>query len=212
MTADAPTPPPPPPPIEPTTPQTAFPPSTPAPTPPPKKKLAAAPIAIVVGVLAAIGGYLVVAKATDKPAPTADQVAASFVPIEGFTYQEMPAGTLQPLEDAFASQPGAADAVAHFDARQLLDGGEPVAVVFVLSIDPDEMKGEFESSYVTGFTATSQATVEDVQVGDTTGHIAETPMGTIAFFFDADGYAFNVVGRDSPTVTEIAEGLEAGNS
>lgn len=168
-------------------------------------------IVVALGVLAAVGAYFAVTKATDKPAPTPEQVSAAFVPLEGFEYSEMPTESLEPLRQAFASQ-GAGEAVAHFDARQVSSGGSPQAVVFILSVDPDEMKGSFEESYVKGFTATSQASVEDLDIGDTSGHIAETPLGTIAFFFDADGFAFNIVGRDTATVESIARALEEGNS
>jgi hypothetical protein len=166
---------------------------------------------VVIGVLAAVGAYVAVTKATDKVAPSADEVSSAFVPVSGYEYSEMPAAALEPLRAAFASQAGE-EAVAHFDARELTQDGTTAAVVFILSVDPDSMTGGFEASYVTGFTATSQAQVEDTQFGQTAGHIAETPMGTIAFFFDEDGFAFNVVGRDKPTVESIARSLESGNS
>jgi hypothetical protein len=167
---------------------------------------------ILLALIAAVGAYLAVTKVLDKPAPTEAEVAAAFVPLTGFEYVAMPPETLAPLEAAFAQQTDDTNMVAHFDARQVSENGAPIAVVFILSVDPDAMEGDFQDQYVTGFTATSQATVEDIDIGDTAGHIAETPMGTVAFFFDVDGLAINVVGRDAPTVQQIAGALEAGNS
>lgn len=188
------------------------PPPPPVPAASPSRKISVGTVVIVLLVVAAaVGAYFAVTKATDKPAPTAEQVSAAFVPLEGFEYSEMPAESLEPLRQAFAIQ-GAGEAVAHFDARQVSSGGSSEAVVFILSVDPDDMKGSFEDSYIEGFTATSQASVEDLAIGDTTGHIAETPLGTIAFFFDDDGFAFNIVGRDTATVESIARALEEGNS
>lgn len=167
---------------------------------------------IVVALLAAVGAYFAATKVLDMPPPTEAEVSAAFVPLDGLTYEDMPAGTLQPLEDAFASQTDATEAVAHFDAKQVMNGSDPVAVVFILSVDPDLMGGDFEDSYVTGFAATSQTTVQELSIGESTGRIAETAQGTIAFFFDEDGYVFNVVGRERETVGSIADSLEAGNS
>lgn len=180
---------------------------------PPKKGLSlGTPIVVVIALVAAVGAYFAVTRMTDQPPPTEAEVTAAFVPIPGFTYSDLPPETMSGLESAFTSQAGP-DAVAHFEARQLSEGaGGPAAVVFILAIDPDDMKGSFEEQYVSGFTSTSQATVQDVQIGSTTGHVAETPLGTVAFFFDEDGFAFNVVGRDNPTVQGIARTLQAGNS
>lgn len=206
--------PPPPPPPDPyfvTAPSGPSIPATPTPAPAKRKFPVAATLIAVVVVLALLAAYGFWIQSNDRPAPTEAEVAAAFVPIQGYEYTEMPAESLEPLRQAFAAE-GAQEAVAHFDARQVSSGSSPEGVVFILSIDPDEMKGAFEESYVQGFTATSQTSVEDFMIGDTTGHIAETPLGTIAFFFDEDGYAFNIVGRDRSTVQSIAEALEAGNS
>lgn len=217
MTSNGPVVPPPPPPPPPPGPDGNLPPpagqpvtlGTPAQT---KRGLSlGTPVIVVLALVAAVGAYFAVTKVTDRPPPTEAEVTAAFVEVPGFTYSDLPAETLGALESAFTSQAGP-EAVAHFEARQLSEGAGPAAVVFVLAIDPDDMRGNFEEQYVSGFTATSQATVEDIQIGSTTGHIAETPLGTVAFFFDEDGFAFNVVGRDNPTVEGIARTLQAGNS
>jgi hypothetical protein len=158
-----------------------------------------------------VGAFFVITRTTERSAPTPEQVSAAFVPLEGYEYAEMPTESMEPLRQAFATA-GADDKVQHFDARQVSSGGTPEAVVFILSVDPDDMEGDFEDQYIQGFTESSQATIEDLQLDDTTGHIAETPLGTIGFFFDLDGFAFNIVGRDRPTVESIARALEAGNS
>lgn len=169
------------------------------------------PVIVLLAVVAAVGAYFAVTRVMDRPAPTAAEVDAAFVSVPGFTYSELPAATMGGLESAFTSQAGP-EAVAHFEARQLSAQSGPAAVVFILALDPDEMQGDFKSEYVAGFSATSQATVQDLQIGSTTGHIASTPLGTVAFFFDEDGFAFNIVGRDVPTVESIARTLQAGNS
>lgn len=166
---------------------------------------------IVLVLVAAVAAYLAVTRFTDRSAPSEAEVMAAFVPVADLTYSELPPNTMTALESAFTRQAGT-DAVAHLEARQLTQEGRPVAVVFILSIDPDEMEGEFETEYVSGFTTTSQTTLEDFQIGDTTGHIGNTPLGTVAFFFDGDGFAFNIVGRDDQTVRGIAQTLQAGNS
>lgn len=171
------------------------------------------PVAIVVGLIAAAIAFFFVQELLDpdRVAPTAAEVEAAFVPIDGYEYIDMPDEAMEPLRQAFAAEPVADEAIEHFDARQLTQAGRPSAVVFILAVDPDSMSGDFEDNYVNGFTATSQASVDDLQLGDTTGHIAETPMGTIAFFFDPEGYVFNVVGRDPASVTSVTRALEAGN-
>ena len=169
------------------------------------------PVIVLLAVVAAVGAYFAVTRVMDRPAPTAAEVDAAFVSVPGFTYSELPAATMGGLESAFTSQAGP-EAVAHFEARQLSAQSGPAAVVFILALDPDEMQGDFKAEYVAGFSATSQATVQDLQIGSTTGHIASTPLGTVAFFFDEDGFAFNIVGRDVPTVESIARTLQAGNS
>lgn len=180
-------------------------------SPPASRRSSPGTIVIIVLVaLVVVGAFVVVTKTSDMEAPSADELDDAFVPVGGYEYVEMPPESLEPLRAAFASQDEAD--IAHFDARELTQAGETSAVVFILSVDPDSMVGEFEDSYVTGFSATTQADVQDAQFGSTAGHIAETPMGTIAFFFDADGFAFNVVGRDTATVESIARSLEAGNS
>ena len=190
-------------------------PSTPtglgAPTVQKRKIRIGTPVVVLLAVLAATAAYLAVTRTLDQQPPTEAEVTASFANLPGYQYGDMPPEALAGLEDAFKSQAGE-QAVAHFDARQVSRSGEPVAVVFVLSIDPDDMEGDFEDEYVAGFTSTSQATVEDIQIGGTMGHIAVTPLGTIAFFFDQDGLVFNVVGRDNPTVEGLARTLEAANS
>ena len=198
---------PPPPPS--TEPVPAGPGTSPAPVAP--KRSLRTPIIVALVVVVAIGAYFAVTTTTDKVPPTVEEVSAAFVPLAGFEYAEMPAEALEPLRQAFASD-SASEYIAHFDARQVTASGTPEAVVFILSVDPDEMKGDFEEEYVQGFTESSQATVQDLTIGDITGHIAETPLGTVAFFFDADGFAFNIVGRDTPTVESIARALAAGNS
>ena len=198
---------PPPPPTQPIPP---VPTTSPVPIAPPKRSFRT-PIVVALVVVVAIGAYFAVTKTTDKVPPTPEEVSAAFVPLVGFEYAEMPAEALDPLRQAFASD-SASEHIAHFDARQVTANGTPEAVVFILSVDPDEMKGDFEESYVEGFTESSQATVRDLTIGTITGHIAETPLGTVAFFFDTDGFAFNIVGRDTPTVESIARALEAGNS
>lgn len=172
------------------------------------------PVVIVLGLIAAVGAFFLVQNLLDEDrvAPTPAEVQAAFVPVAGYEYLEMPAEAMEPLREAFAAEPIAEETIEHFDARQLTQGGAPSAVVFILSVDPDAMAGEFEEGYINGFTASAEATVQDLDLGDTTGHIATTPMGTVAFFFDDDGYAFNVVGRDAVSVTEIARTLEEGNS
>ena len=169
------------------------------------------PVVIVVGIIAAVGAFFGVRYLldADREAPTAEQVAAAFVPIEGYEYLDMPAEAMEPLREAFAAEPIAEETIEHFDARQLTQAGAPSAVVFILSVDPDAIEGDFEDAYIDGFTATSQASVQELELGDTTGYIAETPLGTIAFFFDSDGYVFNVVGRDTASVTTIVRGLRA---
>lgn len=171
-------------------------------------------VAIVFGLIAAVIAFFVVQELLDQDrvAPTAAEVAAAFVPIAGYEYLEMPEEAMEPLRQAFAAEPVADDTIEHFDARQLTQAGQPSAVVFILAVDPDAMEGDFEDDYINGFTTTSQASVEDLELGDTIGHIAETPMGTIAFFFDPKGYVFNVVGRDPASVTAVTRALEAGNS
>jgi hypothetical protein len=168
-------------------------------------------VGLIVALVAGLAVYFLFIRQGDREPPTAAQVTAAFVPLEGFEYVEMPTESLEPLRQAFAAQ-GEEEAVAHFDARQVQVGGKPTAVVFILSVDPDEMKGDFQEQYITGFTSTSQATVEDFAVNDTSGHISVTPLGTVAFFFDPDGFAFNVVGQERATVEVIARGLEEGNS
>jgi hypothetical protein len=172
------------------------------------------PVAIVIGLIAVVAAFFGVQQLLDEDrvAPTAAEVSAAFVAIEGYEYLDMPAEAMEPLRQAFAAEPIAEQTIEHFDARQLTQAGTPSAVVFILAVDPDAMAGPFEDGYIDGFTSTSQATVEDLALGDTTGHIAQTPLGTIAFFFDTDGYAFNVVGRDPASVTAIARALEEGNS
>ena len=172
------------------------------------------PVAIVVGLIAAVIAFFVVQELLDQDrvAPTAAEVAAAFVPVAGYEYLEMPAEAMEPLRQAFAAEPVADDTIEHFDARQLTQAGRPSAVVFILAVDPDSMSGDFEDNYITGFTTTSQASVENLELGDTIGHIAQTPMGTIAFFFDPEGYVFNVVGRDPASVTSVTRALEVGNS
>ena len=172
------------------------------------------PVAIVVGLIAAVIAFFVVQELLDpdRVAPTAAEVAAAFVPIAGYEYIDMPDEAMDPLRQAFAAEPVADEAIEHFDARQLTQAGQPLAVVFILAVDPDSMSGDFEDNYINGFTTTSQASVDDLELGDTIGHIAETPMGTIAFFFDPEGYVFNVVGRDPISVTSVTRALEAGNS
>lgn len=180
--------------------------------PPASKPLSiGTPVIVLLALLVAVGAYFAVTRTMDRPAPTEAAVAAAFVPIPGLTYSELPPEAAGGLESAFTSQAGT-EQVVHFEARQLSAQNGPAAVVFVLAIDPDEMQGDFEDEYVAGFTATSQATVEDLQIGSTMGHIASTPLGTVAFFFDEDGFAFNIVGRDVPTVESIARTLQAGNA
>lgn len=170
------------------------------------------PVLIVVGIVAAVAAFFGVRQLldSDREAPTPEQVAAAFVPVEGYEYVEMPADAMEPLREAFADQPIADETIEHFDARQMTQAGTPSAVVFILSVDPDSIEGDFEDAYIDGFTATSQATVQEMELGDTTGYVAETPLGTIAFFFDSDGYVFNVVGRDMSSVTMIARSLHTG--
>ena len=205
-------PPPPPPPGSGRPPTPSTPPGLGAPPVPAKKKIMiGTPVIILFAVLAATAAYLAVTRTLDQQPPTEAEVTASFATLPGYEYADMPPEALAGLEAAFKSQAGE-QAVAHFDARQVSKSGQPVAVVFVLSIDPDDMQGDFEDEYVAGFTSTSQATVEDIQIGDTMGHIAATPQGTVAFFFDEDGLVFNVVGRDNPTVEGVARTLEAANS
>ena len=172
------------------------------------------PVAIVVGLIAAVIAFFVVQELLDQDrvAPTAAEVAAAFVPITGYEYIEMPEEAMDPLRQAFAAEPVADDTIEHFDARQLTQAGRPSAVVFILAVDPDSMSGDFEDNYINGFTTTSQASVDDLELGDTIGRIAQTPMGTIAFFFDPEGYVFNVVGRDPASVTSVTRALEAGTS
>jgi len=172
------------------------------------------PVAIVVGLIAAVGAFFLVQNLLDEDrvAPTAEEVAMAFIPVAGYEYLDMPAEAMEPLREAFAAEPIANETIEHFDARQLTQGGAPSAVVFILSVDPDSMAGDFEEAYIAGFNESAGATVQDLDLGDATGHIATTPMGTVAFFFDTDGYAFNVVGRDAGSVTEIARALEQGNS
>ena len=218
MTSTGPGVPPPPPPPPP---PSSEPPVSGTPVPPPgvggppiqtKKKVSiGTPVIVALALVVAVAAYFAVTKVMDQAPPTEAEVAAAFVPVPGFTYSELPPATMSALESAFTSQAGP-DAVAHFEARQLAEGSEPAAVVFILALDPDDMRGSFEEQYVSGFTSTSQASVDDLRIGGTRGYIADTPLGTVAFFFDEDGFAFNVVGRDGPTVEGIARTLEAGNS
>ncbi len=171
-----------------------------------------APLAIFVGLVAAVGAFFGVRMLLDKEAPTAEEVTASFVPLTGFQYVEMPPEQMQPLRDAFATQNIGDTGIAHFDVRQVTQGNTPTAVVFVLSVDPDDMDGTATDEYITGFTATTQATVQELQIGDTAGYLATTPLGTVAFFFDDEGLIFNVVGQNPQTVETIARALEVGNS
>lgn len=170
------------------------------------------PVVIVIAIIAAVAAFFGVKELLDeaREAPTPEQVAAAFIPIEGYEYVNMPTDAMEPLRQAFADEPIAEEMIEHFDARQLTQAGTASAVVFILSVDPDSIEGNFEDAYIDGFTATSQATVQEMELGDTTGYIAETPLGTIAFFFDSDGYVFNVVGRDTSSVTTIARALHAG--
>ena len=188
------------------------PPGLSAPPVAPKRKIpVGTPVIVLLVLIAAMAAYLAVTRTLDKQPPSQAEVTSSFAAIPGYQYGAMPDDAMAALENAFTSQAGE-QAVAHFDARQVSKSGQPVAVVFVLSVDPDEMEGDFENEYVAGFSSTSQATVEDIQIGSTIGHIAATPLGTIAFFFDEDGLVFNVVGRDNPTVEGVARTLEAANS
>jgi hypothetical protein len=171
-----------------------------------------APLAIFVGLVAAIAAFFGVRMLLDKDPPTPEEVTASFVPLAGYEYVVMPAEQMQPLRDAFATQNIGETGIAHFDVRQVTQGTTPAAVVFVLAVDPDDMDGTATDEYVNGFTATTQATVEDLQIGDTAGYLATTPLGTVAFFFDDEGLIFNVVGQNPQTVETIARALEVGNS
>ena len=170
------------------------------------------PVVIIVGITAAVAAFFGVRYLLDedREAPTPEQVAAAFVPVEGYEYVAMPADAMEPLREAFADQPIAEENIEHFDARQLTQAGRPSAVVFILAVDPDSIEGNFEDAYINGFTTTSQVTVQEMELGDTTGYVAETPLGTIAFFFDSDGYVFNVVGRDMSSVQTIARALHTG--
>lgn len=173
---------------------------------------ASRPLVILVGLVSAAAAFFGVRMLLDKDPPTAEEVSASFVALPGFQYVEMPAEQMQPLRDAFATQNIGDTGIVHFDARQVTQESRPAAVVFVLSVDPDDIDGTATDEYVNGFVATTQATVQDLQIGDTPGHLATTPLGTVAFFFDDDGLIFNVVGQDPQSVETIASALESGNS
>jgi hypothetical protein len=169
--------------------------------------LSAPSVALVALVLVTLG-FFGVRAALDEDAPSPDELAAAFTPLASFSYEELPSEAMQPLRAEFAKQPE----VAHFDARQISKAGQPIAVVFGLALDPDDLTEDFKDDYVTGFERSSQAPVEDLQIAETVGHIASTELGTVIFFFDDDGFAFNVVGPDPRDVESLARALALANS
>ena len=163
----------------------------------------------IVALVLAIFAFFGVRAAVDREPPTAEELASAFT-LPGYGFGELPPESMEPLRTAFATQNESV--VSSFEARQVTRQGTPAAVVFILSVDPDKLTEEFKDDYVSDFQRTSQAIVEDVDIADTGGYIAAAPLGTVVFFFDDDGFVFNIVGPDRPTIEEIARALEIGNS
>ena len=163
----------------------------------------------IVGLLLATFAFFGLRAALDREAPTVEELAAAFTPLVTFEYEAPPPEALQVFETGLANEPE----VAHFDARLVSAQGQPVATVLILAVDPDALTEPFRNEYEADFEKDTQAPTQDLEIGDSVGHLASTDeLGTVIFFFDDNGFVFHVLGPDSRTVEAIARVLEVGNS
>lgn len=198
--------------------QPATPPWTETPAPPPP---AAAPmqlgwvVALVVGLITAVGGYFLVTKVfLDKGAPSPEEVTAAFVPIAGTTYQEPPAGSREQFRSLLDQQGPAAEEIETFDMRLLLVGPQPVGAVLIFAVDPDLMKEEdFESNYLRGFNLGAGGQLTATNVGGIDAFAGQVPgIGSVYTFLDEDGLIFFVGGLQRDLVERAVSTLGTANS
>jgi hypothetical protein len=147
--------------------------------------------------------------ALEREAPSVAELATAFTPLVTFQYEPPPAEAMQVFRAGLAEE----SEVAHFDARLVTAGGQPLATVLILAVDPDALTEPFKDDYVADFEADTQTVAEDLEIGDTVGQLASTAeLGAVIFFFDDDGFVFHVLGPDVRDVEGIARALEVGNS
>ena len=188
---------------------------TSAPAPVPSQTPLGWIVVAVVGLLCAIGGYLLVSNVFfDADAPSEEEVTAAFVPVSGLSYQAPPDGTREQFRALLDEQGPAADEIAVFDMRLLLIGQQPVGAVAIFSVDPDLLDDEeFENGYISGFNANSpqQITPENVGGVDTfAGHIPG--IGSMYTFFEENGLIFVVAGQQRDLMERVVTTLGAANS
>jgi hypothetical protein len=164
-------------------------------------------VALAIGIPTAL-----IARGADAQPPSEAEVSAAFTPLSGYTYQVVPPAQLQSVRDAIASQPDFDEAIAVFDARQILVGSQPVAAMVIMGVDPDEFTSTYRDDFLAGFRDASGQDATSVQLGGEEAYAGQSPAGPFITFFDEDdGMIFMVIGISEGSIKEIAKQVHAGN-
>jgi hypothetical protein len=171
-------------------------------------------VRVVFALVGAVIGYFAVQyfmKGAEPP--TQQEVAAAFAPVEGYTYQEVPAAQLQPMRDAIASDPELESGIAVFEARTIQLGTQPIGAMIIMGIDPDEFGGDYRQEFLDGFRAGSGgAEATSMQINGKEAFSGDA-LGShfVAFFDEEDGMIFMVIGPNAGSVEQIATTVHAAN-
>jgi hypothetical protein len=172
------------------------------------------PILIGVALLVGLG---VAAKFTlldSGSAPSEQEVADAFTPVDGFTYSELPDDLVEQARTIIDSNPEASEAISTFDIRQVNQGGSPVGVVMIFGVDPEVMGEAFREGFTAGFQGSAGgASLEEIDVDGTLVLKVTPPFGGsgMMFFDEADGLIFFVQGNDGAVADKLTKGLIEDN-
>ena len=134
-----------------------------------------------------------------------------FVEIEGFSYEEIPAATLDRLRDLYLSAPESARALLEVDGRYVFEGEQQVGVITAVFSEPAAVASvDFRAGVFDGF----EASTEEQGGGPITPHEVEgiearggpTAQG-YALTFITENVVVTVLGGDRATAELIAQGL-----
>ncbi len=144
----------------------------------------------------------------DERPPNAEQVRAVFIPLQGYTYQELPPAALEQVRSGFRDAFGE-DSLSVVEGRRLVpESGQPSGVV-VLGLDPGAMGDSGRDEAKQGFIDAGGTGVRDVEINGIPGFAGEFQGVSGVVMLHEDGYVFYVAGTDPSTLEEIARQLTA---
>jgi hypothetical protein len=166
-------------------------------------------VVVAVALLAVLGaGWVFFLKGPAGPA--AEEVAAAFRPVPGYTYEPVPRAITAQVDKLMADNPGLYGEVTEWEARQVFQNGQLTGVVVVIGVDPAMLQGQdvdvsdFSLSLENG----PQLNFRAVERGGVTMYETTAPGAAATAFFDQEkGLVYSVTTRNVVSTRTLSDHL-----